>query len=84
MISHDMDSVNSMNKKGMGMFIRKIIVKLRAMGMTTKHLHCDNAGENLEQMLALCEEFAMVLELTAPDSSQQNGVVERRFVVWKQ
>jgi hypothetical protein len=72
------------NKKGMGAFIRKIIVKLRALGMTAKHLRCDNAGEHLDQMLALCEEFAMVLELTAPDAPQQNGVVERRFVVLKQ
>jgi hypothetical protein len=47
------------------------------MGMTTEHRRCDNAGEHLEQMLALCEEFAMVLELTAPDAPQQNGVVER-------
>jgi hypothetical protein len=61
----------------MGAFIRKIIVKPRALGMMTKCLRCDNAGEHLEQMLASCEEFAMVLELTAPDAPQQNGVVER-------
>jgi hypothetical protein len=54
------------------------------MGMETEHLCCDNAGEHLKEMLALCEEFAMDLELTAPDVPQQNGVVERRFVVLKQ
>ena len=68
----------------MGMFIRKLIVKLKALGMETKYLRCDNAGEHLKDMLALCEEFAMVLELTAPDTPQQNGVVERRFVILKQ
>ena len=72
------------NKKGMGEFIRKLILKLRALGMTTKYLRCDNAGEHLKEMLALCDEFAMVLELTAPDTPQQNGVVERRIVILKQ
>jgi hypothetical protein len=72
------------NKKGVGAFVRKIIVKLRAMGMTTEHLRCDNAGVHLKEVLGLCEEFAMVLELTAPDTPQQNGVVEHRFVVLKQ
>jgi hypothetical protein len=73
------------NKKGVGAFVRKSIVKLQALGMETKHLRCDDAGEHLKDMLALCEEFAMVLELTAPDAPpQQNGVVERRFVVLKQ
>jgi hypothetical protein len=72
------------NKKGMGAFIRKLIEKLRAMGMETKYLRCDNAGEHMKDMLALCDEFAMVLELTAPDTPQMNGVVERRFVILKQ
>jgi hypothetical protein len=72
------------NKKGMGACIRKLIEKLRAMGMETKHLRCDNAGEHMKDMLALCDEFAMVLELTAPDTPQMNGVLERRFVILKQ
>jgi hypothetical protein len=72
------------DKKGMGAFVRKIVVKLRATGMTTKHLRCDNAGEHVKEMLGFCEEFAMVLDLTAPDTPQQNDVVERRFVVLKQ
>jgi hypothetical protein len=72
------------NKKGMGAFIRKLIEKLRAMGMETKSLRCDNAGEHMKDMLASCDEFAMVLELTAPNTPQMNGVVERRFVILKQ
>jgi hypothetical protein len=72
------------NKKGMGAFIRKLIEKLRAMGMEAKYLRCDNAGEHMKDMLAPCDEFAMVLELTAPNAPQMNGVVERRFVILKQ
>jgi hypothetical protein len=35
------------NKKGMGVFIRKLLSKLRAMDMPTKYLRCNNAGEHL-------------------------------------
>jgi hypothetical protein len=38
----------------------------------------------MKDMLASCDEFAMVLELTAPDTPQMNGVVEQRFVILKQ
>jgi hypothetical protein len=72
------------NKKGMDAFIRKLIEKVRAMGMETKCLRCDDAGEHMKDMLALCDEHAMVLELTAPDTPQMNGVVERQFVILKQ
>ncbi len=72
------------NKTGMGTFIRAFIGKLKAMGMTPKYLRCDNAGEHLRDMMSLCDEFAMTLELTAPDTPQQNGVVERRISVLKQ
>jgi hypothetical protein len=72
------------NKKGMGVFIRKLITKLRASGMIPKYLRCDNAKEHLKDMESLCVEFTMILELTAPHTPQQNGVVERRFVVLKQ
>jgi hypothetical protein len=52
--------------------------------MQSEHLCCDDAAEHLEEMLASCEEFAMVLELTAPRTPQQNGVVVHRFVILKQ
>ena len=71
-------------KKGMGIFIRKLVESLRAKDMKTLYLRCDNAGEHLKDMEALCEEFAMSLELTAPHTPQQNGVVERRIVILKQ
>jgi hypothetical protein len=72
------------NKKGVGAFIQKLIEKLRAMGMENNYLCWDNAGEHMKDMLALCDEFAMVLELTAPDAPQMNRVVERRFAILKQ
>jgi hypothetical protein len=71
-------------KTGMGVFIRQLIVKLRALGYDTKYLRCDNAQEHLKDMEKLCDEFAMVLELTAPDTPQQNAVVKRRIVILKQ
>jgi hypothetical protein len=40
----------------MAAFTRKLIVKLRALDMTPKYLHCDNAQEHLKDMIALCEE----------------------------
>lgn len=43
-------------KTGMAAFTRKLIVKLRALDMTPKYLHCDNAQEHLKDMIALCEE----------------------------
>ena len=72
------------SKTGMGAFIRRLIVKLRALDMTPKYLRCDNAQEHLRDMIALCEEFAMTLEITAPNTPQQNAVVERRIVILKQ
>jgi hypothetical protein len=41
-------------------------------------------GEHLKDMFALCEEFPMFLELTAPNTPQHNGVVECHIVIFKQ
>jgi hypothetical protein len=54
------------------------------MGFATKYLRCNNAQEHLKDMEMLCDEFAMVLELRAPDTPQQNAVIECRFVILKQ
>ena len=70
-------------KTGMGEYMRKLLAKLRGQGFETKYLRCDNAGEHLEEIEALCTEFAMQLELTAPRTPQQNGVVERCIVILK-
>jgi hypothetical protein len=47
---------------------------------TTKYLQCDNAGENLN-LQAECkqQEMGIFFEFTAPNTPQQNGVVERAF-----
>jgi hypothetical protein len=59
-------------------------MKLPAMEMETEYLCCNNVGEHLKDMLTLCEEFAMVLDLTAPDTLQHNGVVEHHIIILKQ
>jgi transposase InsO family protein len=49
-----------------------------------KILRCDNAGENARPLRALCEEHGITIKFTAPDTPQQNGVVERRITVLTQ
>jgi hypothetical protein len=45
------------------------------------HIRCDNAGENqtLQQMLQADNILTCNFELTAPDTPQQNGKIERKF-----
>ena len=52
----------------------------KAYGYEVKYLRCDNAGENLKTK-ELCEKkgLGITFEFTAPNTPQQNGVVERRF-----
>ena len=46
----------------------------------TKYLRCDNAGENLSDLQRVCNQYKVRMEYTAPNTPQQNGVVERKFV----
>ncbi len=45
-----------------------------------RYLCCDNAGENMTKLQHVCRKFNIHLEYTAPNTPQQNGVVERKFV----
>jgi hypothetical protein len=45
----------------------------------TKFLRCDNAGENMARLELICAMFKIQIEYTAPNTPQQNGVVERKF-----
>jgi hypothetical protein len=45
-----------------------------------KYLRCDNAGENLSNLQAVCHKYNVGMEYTAPNTPQHNGVVERKFV----
>ena len=50
-------------------------------GEDIKVLRCDNAGENksLETSIQATTDLATKFEYTAPDTPEQNGVVERKF-----
>ncbi len=71
-------------KNQMADFVKKVFEKAKTLGYTVKYLRCDNAGENVYPLTALCAEWSVTLELTAPDTPQQNGVVERRITVLRQ
>jgi hypothetical protein len=45
-----------------------------------KFIRCDNAGENLKKLQNGCAKLGITFEFTAPNTPQQNGVPERRFV----
>ena len=60
--------------------VNRLLTTLKGAGIVVKYLRCDNAGENVKGLKEICEVNGIVLELTAPNTPQQNGVVERRFV----
>jgi hypothetical protein len=52
----------------------------RVLGHPLKYLRCDAVGENKEPLKKLCLAYGIIIEKTAPDTSQQNGVVERHII----
>jgi hypothetical protein len=60
--------------------VERKIDELNAIGRTAKFLRCDNAGEQQEKLQVICEKRGIQLEVTAPNTPQMNGVVERKFV----
>jgi hypothetical protein len=52
---------------------------LKAMKKDVKFLRADNAGEHGIKLANVCNKFGVTLELTAPNTPQQNGVVERKI-----
>jgi hypothetical protein len=71
-------------KSKMVAFAESLILKLKGQGMPEKYLRCDNAGEKARPLRALCELHGITIEFTAPDTPQQNGVVERCIAVLTQ
>jgi hypothetical protein len=61
-----------------------VFMKFKNMGYKIEYLRCDNEGENKKPLEGFCNEYGAILELTAPDTPQQNGVVERRIVILQQ
>jgi hypothetical protein len=58
-----------------------VLSKMEGMKKKTKYIQADNAGENRNPLEKLCDQKGITLELTAPDTPQQNGVVERGIVI---
>jgi hypothetical protein len=60
------------------------VLNQKEMGHPVKYMRCDGAGENKEPLRKLCLTHGIVMEKTAPDTPQQNGVVERRITLLRQ
>jgi hypothetical protein len=60
--------------------VDELLIKLFAAKYVIKYLRCDNTGENLENLSSVCTKHDIQIEYTAPNTPQQNGVVERKFV----
>jgi hypothetical protein len=67
-------------KSGIQIPLAKLLKANKAAGKPCKFLRCDNAGENESYVQELCVEYDVILEMTAPNTPQMNGVVERSFV----
>ena len=58
--------------------IKSLIRILQSKGKKVQYIRCDNAGEH-EPLKKYCEENNIILEITAPNTPQHNGVMERSF-----
>jgi hypothetical protein len=67
-------------KNGYNDQLDALLYKNAKMGKPCRYLRCDNAGENVTLVKALCVKYNITLEMTAPHTPQTNGVVERSFV----
>jgi hypothetical protein len=70
-------------KSGIHIPLAKLLKINKAAGKPCKYLRCDNAGENESYVQELCSEYDVELEMTAPNTPQMNGVVERSFATCK-
>ena len=70
-------------KAGIDVPLLKLLVANKAAGKPCKYLRCDNAGENETYVQQVCAENNIQLEMTAPNTPQMNGVVERSFATCK-
>ena len=67
-------------KKDIKKVTETLIQLLKGAHVFTKYMRCDNPGENTKQLKEVCNKEGIVLEMTAPNTPQMNGVVERKFV----
>ena len=64
--------------------VRELIKDLKSkLGITVKHIRCDNAGENKNlQRNSLRDGLGLTFEFTAPGTPQQQGRMERKFATF--
>jgi hypothetical protein len=67
-------------KSNLSSIIENFLTRIIAVNYTVLFLRCDNAGENTTALSNVCATFGVTMEYTAPNTPQQNGVVERKFV----
>ena len=63
----------------MSKIVENLVIKLKSANYILKKLRCDNGGENVKALTELCEKHGLAIEITAPYTPQQNGIVERTF-----
>lgn len=56
------------------------VTKLTVVGYISRFFSCDNAGENVEGLYFGCGKFNIQIKMTAPYTTQQNGMVKQKFV----
>jgi hypothetical protein len=61
--------------------LRKTITECEGKQYAVKYIRADNAGENEKPLMDYCREKGIELELTASNTPQLNGRVERRIAV---
>ena len=66
-------------KSEMSKIVENLVIKLKSANYILKKLRCDNGGENFKALTELCEKHGLAIEITAPYTPQQNGIVERKF-----
>ena len=67
-------------KSAVPTLVEDLVIELKAQGHQVKYLRMDNAGEHSKELIRKCHQLGVEPEFTAPNTPQQNGIVERRFV----
>jgi transposase InsO family protein len=67
-------------KSEVGKKLAPLLLQLETSDRKSSFIRCDNASENTKQLQEMCTESGAQIEFTAPNTPQQNGVVERAFV----
>ena len=61
-------------------YLKSLIESLKNKEKQVYYVRCDNVGEH-EPLKLYCDEKGINLEMTAPNTPQYNGVVERGFEI---